>query len=88
MQQQQSNQQQGMMQQPPQVLTTKDSLYLNDMLSWNLLAMKKAHFAAANCQDTELKAEIDKCGAMHQRHYEQILAHMNPNNSGQTPTTM
>ena len=47
MQQQQSNQQQGMMQQPPQVLTTKDSLYLNDMLSWNLLAMKKAHFAAS-----------------------------------------
>jgi hypothetical protein len=88
MQQQQGNQQQGAMQQPPQVLTTKDSLYLNDMLSWNLLAMKKAHFAASHCQDSELKAEIDKCGQMHQRHYEQILSHLNQGNTGQAPTTM
>ncbi|RIW38903.1 hypothetical protein D3H55_00690 [Bacillus salacetis] len=86
MQQQQNNQQQGAMQQPPQVLTTKDSLYLNDMLSWNLLAMKKAYFAAGHCQDAELKAEINKCGEMHQRHYEQILSHLNPDNPA--PTTM
>ncbi|WP_421381208.1 hypothetical protein ACOJQI_19500 [Bacillus salacetis] len=88
MQQQQSNQQQGTMQQPPQVLTTKDSLYLNDMLSWNLLAMKKAHFAASHCQDPELKAELDKCGQLHQRHYEQILSHLNQGNTGQATTTM
>lgn len=88
MQQQQNNQQQGIMQQPPQVLTTKDSMYLNDMLSWNLLAMKKAHFVASHCQDPELKAEIDKCGQMHQRHYEQILAHLNPGNTTQASTTM
>jgi spore coat protein CotF len=88
MQQQQSNQQQGAMQQPPQVLTTKDSLYLNDMLSWNLLAMKKAHFAASHCQDPELKAELDKCGQMHQHHFEQILSHLNQGNTGQAPTTM
>lgn len=71
------NQQQEIMQTPPSVVSTKDSLYLTDMLSWNLLAMKKAHFFAQQCQDQELKTEIEKCGQMHQRHYEKILTHLN-----------
>jgi hypothetical protein len=69
-------QQQGMMTQPPGVITGKDAMYLNDMLSWNLLAMKKAHFFAQQCQDPEIKTIIDQCGQMHQRHYQQILGHM------------
>lgn len=69
--------QQGLMQQPPGVVSTKDSMYLVDMFSWNLLAMKKAHFFAGQCQDQEIKAMIDQCGQMHQRHYQQILNHMN-----------
>ncbi|MEI5907875.1 hypothetical protein WAK64_12500 [Bacillus spongiae] len=73
---------------PPQMITTKDALYLNDMLSWNLLAMKKSHFLAEHCQDAELKAELDKCGQMHQRHYEQILTHLNANQSPQNQTYM
>ena len=47
------------------------------MLSWNLLAMKKAHFYAQHCENAELKAEFDRCGQMHQRHYERILNHLN-----------
>lgn len=43
--------QQPIMMTPPEVVTVKDSLYLTDMLSWNLLAMKKAHFYAQQCQD-------------------------------------
>lgn len=66
--------------QPPAVLSTKDSIYLTDMLSWNLLAMKKAHFYAQHCQDMTLKSEFEKCGQMHQRHYEQILSHLNQQN--------
>jgi hypothetical protein len=68
--------QQGIMTQPPGVITGKDAMYLNDMLSWNLLAMKKAHFFAEQCQDPEIKTIIDQCGQMHQRHYQQILGHM------------
>ncbi|UII55461.1 hypothetical protein LS684_17785 [Cytobacillus spongiae] len=85
MQQQNMNtQNQPMMyQQPPQVITTKDSLYLTDMLSWNLIAMKKAHFYAEHCQIPQLKAEFEKCGQMHQRHYEQILTHLNQQNQPQ-----
>ncbi|MBY0124194.1 hypothetical protein [Bacillus sp. S/N-304-OC-R1] len=71
-------QNQGMMQQPPAVVSTKDSMYLTDMLSWNLLAVKKAHFYAQHCQDQELKAAFENCGQMHQHHYEQILTHLNP----------
>lgn len=83
MQQQQfmgSQAQGGIMQQPPSVISTKDSLYLTDMLSWNLLAMKKAHFYASHCQNAELKTSFEQCGQMHQRHYEQILSHLSQQN--------
>ncbi|WP_102344972.1 hypothetical protein [Bacillus sp. Marseille-P3661] len=74
------NQQQGVMQQPPTVITTKDELYIKDMLSWNLLAMKKAHFYANQCTDPDVKAALDQAGQMHQRHYQKILGHLqNPN---------
>jgi hypothetical protein len=86
MQQQNMNtqNQQGIMQQPPNVITTKDILYLSDALSWNLLAMKKAHFYAQHCQDQELKTAFDKCGQMHQKHYERILSHLNGQNQSNT----
>lgn len=78
--QQQPNQN-SFMQSPP-TLTTKDLSYVNDMLAWNLLAMKKAHFAAQNCQDQEVKSAIDSCGQMHQRHFQTILSHLQSTNGG------
>ena len=51
------------------------------MLSWNLLSMKKTHFYAEHCQDQELKTAFDRCGQMHQRHYEKILTHLSGQNS-------
>lgn len=90
MQQQNMNMQnqQGIMQQPPGVISTKDSLYLTDMMSWNLLSAKKAHFFAGQCQDPEIKAEAEKCGQMHQRHYQQLLGHLNYHiNQQQQPPT-
>lgn len=85
--QQQSMQgtQQMKMSQPPTIISTKDELYLTDMLSWNLLAMKKAHFYSTHCTDTEVKMELDKAGQMHQRHYQKILSHLqNPNQPAST----
>ncbi|MFT8321431.1 MAG: hypothetical protein ABF649_11035 [Bacillus sp. (in: firmicutes)] len=67
----------NIMMQPPATLTVKDSLYLTDMLSWNLLAMKKAHFFAAQTQNQGIKSCLEKCGQMHQKHYEKILSHLN-----------
>lgn len=87
-QQQQINQmqQQGIMAQPPTVITSKDQLYITDMLSWNLLAMKKAHFFAQQCMDPEIKAVIEQAGQMHERHYQKILTHLqNPNQPSKSP---
>ncbi|MGP7816350.1 hypothetical protein [Niallia sp. 01092] len=66
----------NMMMQPPATLTVKDSLYLTDMLSWNLLVMKKAHFFAEATQNQSIKSSLEKCGQMHQKHYEKILSHL------------
>ncbi|MCC3355799.1 hypothetical protein [Bacillus sp. REN16] len=68
----------------PAVITSKDLLYLTDMLSWNLLALKKAHFFASQCQMAEISQAIEKSCQMHQRHYQQILNHMEKH-TGQQP---
>lgn len=65
------------MPQVPEVISTKDLLYLSDMLSWNLNACKKAHFYAQNCQTTEIQQALEEAGQMHQRHYNKILGHLN-----------
>ncbi|MGZ4095606.1 MAG: hypothetical protein ACXVNQ_04475 [Bacteroidia bacterium] len=87
MQQQNMNMQnqQGMMQQPPGIISTKDSLYLTDMMSWNLLSAKKANFFAQQCQDPQIKAEAEKCSQMHQRHYQQLLNHLGQHANSQQP---
>lgn len=79
-QQQQTSfsQQQQLMPQPPNVLSRKDELYVTDMLSWNLTAMKKCHFYANQCQDNDIKQALNKAGQMHQRHYEQLLQQLQP----------
>lgn len=69
---------------PPAIISTKDHLYLEDMLNWNLLAMKKAHFMAGQCQDQTLKQELEQIGQMHNKHYQRILGHLNPAQGGQT----
>ncbi|MDQ0257603.1 hypothetical protein J2S74_005065 [Evansella vedderi] len=80
---QQGQQQQNIMQQPPNVVTTKDHLYINDMLSWNLLAMKKAHFFAQQCTDQQIAQALEQAGKMHYAHYQTILNHLNQQNQVQ-----
>ena len=46
--------------QPPQVLSTKDTLYISDALSWELLASKKAHNMADECQDPQIKQKLQE----------------------------
>ena len=80
MQNQSSTMQQGIMPQPPNIVTSKDHLYLTDMLSWNLLAMKKCNFFANQCTDPEIKTAITKAGQMHERHYQKIMSHLQNQN--------
>lgn len=90
MQQQQQQQQQSalgqqFMTQPPDVLSTKDLAYLHDMLAWNLLGAKRAHFIAQQCQDPEIKGILEQAGQMHERHYQTLLNHLTSHQNQQPP---
>lgn len=79
---QQKNQQiQERMSKPPTYITTKDLLYLQDALSWELLAMKKCRHFANECSNNQIKQHINQAGQMHQKHYKILLKHINPANS-------
>ncbi len=69
--------QSNVMPQPPNIMSTKDHLYVTDMLSWNLVAMKKAYHFANECTDQEIKQALENAGQMHQRHYDKLLMHLN-----------
>ncbi|TCP23494.1 hypothetical protein EV207_13011 [Scopulibacillus darangshiensis] len=85
---QQQPQNQNVMEQPPFVVSTKDHLYLEDMLSWNLNAVKKSHFFASQCQDTEIKQALLSACQMHQTHYQMLLNHIQQHVQNNTnPTT-
>ncbi|WP_096436781.1 hypothetical protein [Alteribacter populi] len=78
-QQYQTQQGQQVMPQPPNVVTSKDHLYITDMLSWNLLCMKKAHQFSQQCQDQQIKDALDQAGRMHYMHYQTLLTHLQNN---------
>lgn len=61
------------MHQPPNMISSKDLLYLTDMMSWNLGASKKAHFFAQECTIPELKTALENVCQMHQKHYQTLL---------------
>lgn len=58
-------------------LSTKDLLYLKDELSWELLAMKKCHHYAQECQDPEIRDLLNRVGKIHQQHYQTLLSQLN-----------
>ncbi|WP_343073133.1 hypothetical protein [Salicibibacter cibarius] len=68
--------QQNMMMEPPQTLSTKDQLYLSDMLNWNLTAAKKANFYAEQCNDNDIKSACQRVAQMHEHHYQTFLSHL------------
>lgn len=81
--QQMGNQQQPITTEPPQVITGKDLNYLEDIMSWQLNAIKKCHHFAQECVDQDIKQAIDRAGQMHARHYQLLLQHCQNNNAQQ-----
>ena len=75
-----NNMQSHIMPAPPPAITTKDLLYLKDVLSWELLACKKFHFLASQVQNEEIKQALERTGRMHQEHYQKILNHLQVDN--------
>jgi hypothetical protein len=66
---------------PPRAITTKDLLYIKDVLSWQLLAFKKFHFYAQQVQNPEIKQALDNMGKMHQNHFQRLLPHLQVDNN-------
>ncbi|MDQ6598488.1 ferritin-like domain-containing protein [Bacillus salipaludis] len=66
---------------PPRAITTKDLLYIKDVLSWELLAFKKFHHLAQQATNPQFKQALDKAGRMHQNHYQRLLTHLQVNNN-------
>ncbi len=68
----------GIMQQPPEIVTTKDLSYIEDALSWELLAAKKFAMYAQMAQEQGIKDICDRLSKMHQSHYQKLLTHLDP----------
>ncbi|KIL43723.1 hypothetical protein [Jeotgalibacillus campisalis] len=62
-----------------QSLSTKDALYIEDILAWNLLAAKKTHYAASQCQTPQVKAELEAACQLHSKHFEAITNFLSSN---------
>lgn len=72
---------QPVMNQPPNVLSTKDTLYITDMLSWNLLAAKQANNFASKVNCQEIQQTMNEVYQMHKKHYDQLLNLLQNNNN-------
>lgn len=59
-------------------VTTKDLSYIKDALSWELLAAKKCHHFARECNDNQIRQAVEKAGRMHQNHYQVLLNQIDP----------
>lgn len=68
---------------PPEIVTNKDLLYLEDALSWELLASKKAHHFAAESNDSQIKQQLEHLADVHRQHYQTLLNHLQPQNQQQ-----
>lgn len=73
--------------QPPAILSTKDCLYIEDMLSWNLDVIKKAHAFSLLCQDQDVVQAMNRTCQIHIRQYQTILNHLGKHVQAATNTT-
>ena len=73
--------QQQIMPEPPRMISTKDHLYLQDAMSWELTAMKKCFHFSRETADPEIKAALERTAHLHMNHYQRLLNHVNPANT-------
>lgn len=62
------------------MLTTKELSYVQDHLSWELLAVKKFHHFADCMEDQGLKQLAHELGQKHQNRYQTLLNHVHQHN--------
>lgn len=57
-------------------LTEKDLAYMHDMMSWELIATKKAYQYAQQTMEPDCRNLMFQVAEQHQRNLERILAHL------------
>jgi len=73
-------------------LTEKDLAYMHDMMSWELVATKKAYQYAQQTMDPDCRSLMFQVAEQHQRNLERILTHLEqhaatqPTSSATTPS--
>ncbi|MCZ0703273.1 hypothetical protein J2T56_002435 [Natronobacillus azotifigens] len=83
MQNMNQNQTGQIMTQPPNMISSKDLLYLTDMMSWNLGALKKAHCFSQKCTIPEIQTALDNVSKMHEKHYQTLLQYTKQHSNSQ-----
>lgn len=61
------------MNETPNMITSKDLLYLEDMMNWNLIMYKKLNVFLELVEDSEVLEILTKTKKMHLKHYKELL---------------
>ncbi|MBE3563585.1 MAG: hypothetical protein IMX05_07705 [Hydrogenibacillus schlegelii] len=67
--------------QPPTIVSTKDLLYLKDILTWQLLTLKQLHHYGREMKMPALKQLSGQLIEMHRQHAQTILGHLKTDNA-------
>lgn len=57
----------------PNMLSTKDSSYINDIFNWNITAKRKIDLYINECSDKEVTQELKALSSMHQKNCEELI---------------
>ncbi len=61
------------MKETPNIITSKDLLYIEDMLNWNLVMNKKIKEYLECVDSDEAKEILNSAKKMHKKHYKELL---------------
>lgn len=57
----------------PNIISTKDLMYIEDMLNWNYNLIKKVRMFKSSVEDEEIKNFFDKVIKSHTKNFEKLL---------------
>ena len=57
----------------PNIISTKDLSYIEDMLNWNYVLIKKINNYIHEVKDTDVKKLLEKCSKYLKKNYNDIL---------------
>lgn len=62
------------MKETPNIITSKDLLYIEDMLNWNYTMIKKINVLIECVEEEEVLTLLKKACKMHNKHYNSLLS--------------